>query len=86
MERINLGDKVKDLVTGFSGIATGRTTFLNGCDRICITPPVDKDGKPGESAWFDEPQVERVKANVVKQGLRNTGGPMTSVPTRNCYR
>lgn len=46
MSKINLGDKVKDSVTGFSGIAIGRTTWLHGCDRITVQPEgVDKQGK-----------------------------------------
>jgi hypothetical protein len=34
MIEVRLGDKVRDRVTGYSGIATSRTEFLNGCIQI----------------------------------------------------
>lgn len=81
---IKLGDKVKDNVSGFQGIAIGRTKWLHGCDRITIQPPVDKDGKHQDAAAFDEQQVELVKAQPVKisehAGAR-PGGPRAE-PTR----
>lgn len=83
MAKIKLGDKVEDTVSGFTGIAFGTTLFLHGCTRVGVQPPVDKDGKLPDEKWFDEPQLKKVKAAVVKTGGRNKGGPMTSVPTRN---
>ena len=44
---IKLGDLVKDLVTGFTGIATSHTEYLYGCVHIGITSRgLDKDGIP----------------------------------------
>lgn len=77
MSKINLGDKVKDSVTGFTGIAIGRTQWLHGCDRIIVQPAVDKTGKMGENAQFDEPQLILVKKAVVKveqTTAKKTGG------------
>lgn len=53
---IQLGDKVTDGVTGFSGIATARTTFLTGCDRIEVTSK-SVDGRPADFAMFDEDRL-----------------------------
>ena len=83
MEKIKLGDKVCDTVSGFEGVAFGQTLFLHGCTRCGVQPVVDKDGKLPEAQWFDEPQLEVVKAKSVKTGSRTTGGPMVSIPTRN---
>lgn len=33
---IQLGDKVKDMVTGISGIAVAKTEWINGCVRYTI--------------------------------------------------
>jgi hypothetical protein len=55
---INLGDKVKDSVTGFEGIVVGKTTWLNGCTRIGIQSDVLKDGLPKDVQWIDEPQLK----------------------------
>ena len=81
--KVQLGDKVKDTVSGFTGIVLGKTEFLNGCTRCGVQPAVDKDGKLAAAEWFDEPQLVVIKAGVCKTGNRDTGGPMVSVPTRN---
>lgn len=75
MIKIKLGDKVKDKVTGFEGIAIGLTTWLHGCRRVTIQPQELKDGKPIEAISFDEPQIEIVKKKKVKEGNHRTGGP-----------
>lgn len=83
---INLGDKVKDKVTGLVGIVIGRTEFLYGCTRVGIQSEVGKDGKVPEAHWFDEPQLTLIKAKVVEPATkkqRDIGGPMVSIPTRN---
>ncbi len=74
MSRIQLGDKVKDTVTGFTGIAIGRTTWLHGCDRVVVQPPVKKDGTLGENQQFDEPSLVIVSKQKVKEGDHATGG------------
>lgn len=83
---VNLGDEVKDTVSGFKGIAIGVTQFLNGCRRIGLQPPVAKDGQMKPAEWFDEPQLEVIKAGKVSTVQRVTGGPMPSTPTRNMPR
>lgn len=78
---IKLGDKVKDSVTGFTGIAIARTTWLHGCDRLVVQPEGQtKDGKLFENYTFDEKQLVLVKSAVVKTeaktpSLKRTGGP-----------
>lgn len=74
---VNLGDRVKDTVTGLVGIVVAKIRYLQGCDRISVQPQELKDGKPVEPSWFDEPQLEVVKAQVitVSASARETGGP-----------
>jgi hypothetical protein len=76
---IELGNKVRDTLTGFAGIAVGRTAWLYGCARIAIEPTkLGKDGKPGELQWFDEQRVEvvaRTKPRVSADSRATTGGP-----------
>lgn len=64
-EKIELGDEVKHIYSGFKGIASTKTTYLSGCDRITIMPKVGKDGKFGESVSFDEPECEVIKKGKV---------------------
>lgn len=85
-QRIILGAEVQDMVSGFKGIAIAATHWLNGCVRITIQPPTDKDGKMLEAQTFDEPQVKLLKAGKVLpyptvteitsvRGIK-TGGPI----------
>lgn len=82
MSKISLGDRVKDKVSGFQGVAVARHTYLAGCDRISIQPPVDKDGKLPDSMTFDEPHLELVEPAVVHDGPRGVGGPEKYMPSR----
>jgi len=93
---IQLGDRVRDELTGFAGIVVVMSDFLWACRRICIQPEkLDKDKKVQESQWFDEPQVELVKVGVAgplarlekPTPLRRTGGPARQVaPSRDARR
>jgi hypothetical protein len=62
---IQLGDKVKDRVTGFTGIVISRTEWLNGCIRIGIQPQELKDGKSIEAEWYDAQQVEILESGAI---------------------
>lgn len=75
---VKLGDKYRDKVSGWEGVATARYEYMNGCVRIEISHH-DKDGKP-ESFVFDIQQIEAVKAEPVKVLRRATGGPRDSTP------
>lgn len=73
-----LGDLVKDTVSGFTGIATARHSYLNGCDRISIQPLVSKkEMKLPDSCTFDEPQLIILKKGVhaPKVVVAKTGWP-----------
>jgi len=80
---INLGDKARDLVTGFEGICIARTKWLNGCVRCSLqSRGLDKEGKIGSQEVFDEPQLELIKSGVVPCGSPDTGGPIPK-PTQH---
>jgi hypothetical protein len=53
-----LGVTAKDKITGFEGIIISRCEFLTGCNRYCIQPTELRDGKPLDSLYFDEDQME----------------------------
>lgn len=77
---IKLGDRVRDIYTGFEGTAASRTQWLHGCDRIGIEPTeLDKDGKVQESQCFDEQRVELVTAEAPRvagaSATAQPGGP-----------
>ena len=41
-EQIQLGDKVKDKYTGFTGIVMAKTEFINGCKQYSVCEKYDK--------------------------------------------
>jgi len=57
-----LGDLVKDKITGFVGCIEIVSNYLNGCRRMGIKPIELREGKPIESQFYDEPQLEIVEA------------------------
>jgi hypothetical protein len=67
MARIKLGDEVKDMISGYRGIAVAVTTWLNGCVRVTIQPEgVTKEGATRAAESFDEEQLQLVKAGKVQ--------------------
>lgn len=85
MSKIQLGDKVKDVVSGMTGIVTGITDHLHGCRRMLIEPDKLKTDGTLADAWvMDEYRLKVVKAGVIKPqaipAAEKTGGPITRVP------
>ncbi len=67
---VQLGNEVKDVLTGYKGHATLILAPLYGYLRIAIDPGIGKDGKLIDALFFDECRVEVIKAKpapVVEQ-------------------
>jgi len=75
--KFNLGDKAKDIITGFEGVIIYRTQWINNCNVYGIKSQTLKDGLPLESKQFDEPQLELIEDKVIPES-RRTGGPNDS--------
>ena len=58
MKKVLLGQKVKDVVTGFTGIAVAQTFQKNSVTRISVQPPMSADGKVPDAFDFDECQLQ----------------------------
>lgn len=56
--KFHRGEYLRDIITGFSGVVVSRVDNLTGCNRYCLQPRIDKDGKLVESAWIDEPTLD----------------------------
>ncbi len=84
---VALGDRVKDKITGFSGIVTSTTDFLYGCRRIGVRPEELHDGSPISREYFDETELTILQRGVQEaavlapaaapepERLRAAGGP-----------
>lgn len=65
--QFELGTKLRDRVSGFTGVAVSVTSYLGQCDRYALQPEIDKDGKLPQTEFFDENQLEVVdKRNVIR--------------------
>ena len=86
---IVLGSTVRDKISGFEGVATGRTTYLYGCVRIEVAPNKCDGEKPNSDAYvFDEPQLEVIAPPaedlVPAKKTRVTYGPRDNRTNRRC--
>lgn len=65
MNKIQLGNRVKDIVTGFEGIVTGDVRYMNGCEKWAV------DGKfvnnQVECLWIDKQQAEKIDDGIADQ-------------------
>ena len=73
-KKIQLGDEIIHKITGTKGIATAKTSYISGCDRIAITQKIKKDGTLPDSLTFDEPELEVVKKKKAKRNRNDIGG------------
>jgi hypothetical protein len=76
---IKIGEKVKDLVTGLSGIVTSKTTFLNGCLYLMVS--VKSSEKKDVEIFIPVERAERqgpgISAKLIANKPTHTGGPAT---------
>lgn len=70
---IALGDRVKDTLTGFTGVVTGRAEYLTGCNQVYILPKSEKENEIKDGAWFDIERIEKLEDRVVEVSSRRTG-------------
>ena len=56
--KFELGAQVKDRISGYEGIITGRYQYLNGCVQYGVRAQGLHDGKPIASQAFDEQRLE----------------------------
>jgi hypothetical protein len=77
---VQLGQKVVDCLTGFTGVATAKTEYLYGCVRVLVEPTeLSTDGKPVEGIWLDEQRLDPTSEAT-------TGGPGPVPPGRDPSR
>ena len=90
MSKINLGDRVRCIHTGFTGTAVAKTEFINGCIQWSVLPKL-KDGKTSITAMPEEVGIDEQSLEVVKKPKkkkvkkRSTGGAMTKQMKRRNF-
>ena len=75
-----LGKTVRDLVTGFQGVAVAVTDYLYSCSRVTIEPGrADKDGGLMERETFDCLGLEVIEGPVIQRQVEYPTIPMYSM-------
>lgn len=78
------GVKVKDRVTGLTGIINSRCEWLNGCIRYSVQPKASKENPHvmPEGWWIDEAQLVVIGKGLTKDPVqkKKTGGPSIKAP------
>ena len=75
-KEIQLGDTVKDIHTGFTGVAVIKLIFINGCIQFEVAPKVNKKNELQESVGIDIQSLKVVKRKTPPR-KKPTGGPNT---------
>lgn len=80
--RYILGEKLKDTVTGFTGIAVERVTYLNGCVHYTLQPHEKKKSlvarlinDPARATHFDFKRLEKIDDGVVEKTAKKPTPP-----------
>lgn len=79
---IALGYEVKDRITGFAGVVTGRAEYISGCTQCLVAPPVSNDGAFRQGEWFDEQRLDVTNAKAMKLSNGKTPGHDRQAPKR----
>lgn len=81
---LKLGDRVRDKISGYTGIIVARTEWLYGCNRYNVQSEAMHDGLPVEARGFDEPQLEVVAPEALTDAtVKPGGGDRDYIPTRH---
>jgi len=75
-EEIELGDKVKCIYTGFTGIATARTEFINGCVQYMVAGKWDGKTQDIPEIGIDSQSLKIVSKKKKLKEEESNGGPM----------
>lgn len=80
--KYELGTVLKDIVTGFWGVAMGRTQYYTGCNHYgLVSRKLTKEGELGNWQWLDESRLNPAgEEKVIFEGAKPTSGPAPNPP------
>ena len=85
---ITLGCIYEEVVTGYTGCATGYCVYWTGCDQVLLIPTtLTKDGDKQDGHWIDINRVRLVttkkpRALVLHESDHVVSGPDREAPKR----
>lgn len=79
MEKIILGSTVKDIISDFQGVATGRVQYITGCNQILVQPKAANNSFIA-AEWIDEQRLIVLENEIIKIDQKPDGfGQMAPV-------
>jgi len=60
-----LGFKVRDVVTGFTGVVSSISFDLYGCVQAVVSPAINEKGEIKEGRWFNTKRLEITEGTPV---------------------
>lgn len=81
-DKVKLGNEIKDKITGFTGIATGRVRYLFGNVSYGIVPKVNDNGEMKSIQYFDSGRVEVIGRGIAPEEVQveKKGGISRDMP------
>lgn len=77
MSEIKNGDIVTDIVTGFTGVVTAISHYINGCVEVLVTPQkCDEKGDYPKSTWLDLKRLKIVGKHEEVISARTSAAPI----------
>ncbi len=86
--KFDLGSRLKDKVTGFSGIALCVSFYMTGCVQYGLQPSrLKEDGGVPDWEWFDEDRLIQESESLFMPAKdpanARPGGPQPTAPAEN---
>lgn len=72
-DAFKLGVKLRDRITGFTGVAVVRIKYMHAGDRYGLQPPINDKGEIPKIESFDEPDLEQIDPPLPKKRTKREG-------------
>lgn len=76
----------KDIITGFTGVITGASSYISGCDQLLLAPRADEKGDVKDGQWYDSSRVqimpEYLRVELPESLVKEAPGPDKEAPVR----
>lgn len=70
---VNMAKKVRDTITGFSGVVVGHVEYISGCNQSLVQPPVKTDGEYVEGRYIDDDRLSVIEETPVSHMVHTAG-------------
>jgi len=80
-KEIKLGQKVKDIVSGLTGITIAKVEYLNGCVQYAVKPKMkEKDTETPQAEYIDVEQLQVINDGIIKKKKITKNGGIKETP------